>query len=325
MDPSALEWTCQSAVGRHFRTLGPEACVPANGIAALLAHSMVCGGAMERVGGGDKAEEHAGGALRWECAAARVIAVNARIAVLAARAEAGMVLPEPLDLAVLRLADVESSCRLADQALARLEDLVREHSAREALRGLADRSPAPPASVLAAARALAAGRLPRSGRSAEQVLRRLAVLDPQAPSDLLERVLETAARAIASRSAVASRSYADQLISLVRVVNAETAQRRAEVLTAARYLQVLSAVVPSPHPRGGEITARLAAVLAGHARLSGGLQDAAERLRGELEEQTERSFLTESGRQVPGPSAQARPPSSAMRARTSATWRLDPE
>lgn len=289
MEPSTLESAQRSVLLRRFRAFGSDAPLPPGGLAMLLARSVAIAG---RAGQGAALEP-------WEHAAAQVVVLNAQISVMTAFARSiggaatDPVLPEPLSLDGLRLEAIDVWCRCADRALALAQRALRERSAAVALRRLEARRPALPGRILAAAGALTGRRLVRPALLDEQVLRRLDTLDPQTPAHQVERALETAARAVASSSSVPSRSYADQLISLVRVINTETAQLRREMLIAACYLQALSATLPHPHVRGEQIMARLDEVVAGQSRLSGDLQDAAERLRGQLEETFERSSLAE--------------------------------
>jgi hypothetical protein len=228
---------------------------------------------------------------RWRLAAARVVDRNAQILVLRLAARAlhreDVVQTELLAPARMSLPKIESWVREADQELAQDRRRLRMALVREALRLLTDRLPPMDPWVVAMAR-----RLTLDGEPGPDVRirRRLTMLDPENTAGRWAQALELAARAAVTRSPVAACAYADQLVSVVRANNAETKRRREESMIAAGYLQALEAV-PGADPRRDRLIGRLGSVLAGELTLRDDVQDAAERLRCQIEENAERAYL----------------------------------
>ena len=229
---------------------------------------------------------------RWRRVAARLVERNSRILVLrqAAAAVRGqhVITTELLVPAHMSLREIDSWVVGVDLRLAVARDRLGDALAGEALRQLTDRRPPVDPHVLAMAGRLAADDLSdRGGR----IRRCLAMLDPENTPDRYAQALELAARAATTRSPVAARTYADQLSSIVRAGNAETRRRREEMMIAAGYLQAIKAV-PDAHPWRGWLIDRLDSVLTGGFGLADDVQDAAERLRCQIEENAEHSYLT---------------------------------
>ncbi|MGH3375177.1 MAG: hypothetical protein ACRDP6_10585 [Actinoallomurus sp.] len=229
---------------------------------------------------------------RWRRVAARLVERNARILVLRNAAEAvhrrDIVTTELLVPADMSLREIDSWVVGVDRQLALARDELGGALAREALRRLTDRRPPVDPHLLAMATRLAAD--DRSGRGG-RIRGRLAKLDPENTPDRFAQALEVAARAAVTRSPVASQTYADQLSSIVRAGNAETGRRREELMIAAGYLQAIEAA-PCSHPWRDWLIDRLDSVLTGGLGLPDDVQDAAERLRSQIEESAEHSYLT---------------------------------
>jgi len=230
---------------------------------------------------------------RWRRVAARLVERNARILVLRHAAEAvhgrDIVTTELLVPADMSLREIDSWVVGVDRRLALARDELGGALAREALRRLTDRRPPVDPRLLAMATRLAAD--DRSGRGG-RIRARLAKLDPENTPDRFAQALEVAARAAVTRSPVAAQTYADQLSSIVRAGNAETRRRHDELMIAAGYLQAIEAA-PGAHPWRDWLVDRLNSVLAGGLGLPDEVQDAAERLRSQIEESAEHSYLTE--------------------------------
>jgi hypothetical protein len=230
---------------------------------------------------------------RWRCAAACVAERNARILVLRHAARElrrhDIVNIELLVPVHMSLREIDSWIVSVDRQLALVRDRLRGALACEALRRLTDRRPPVDRRIL-----VMAGRLTSQGRPdrTERIRERLAMLDPENTLDRYAKALEVAARAAATRSSVAAGAYIDQLSSIIRVNNAETGRRREELMIAAGYLHVIESA-PDPHPWRDWLIDRLNSVLAGGLGLSGDVQDAAERLRCQIEENAERDYLTQ--------------------------------
>ncbi|MFI0486619.1 hypothetical protein [Actinomadura sp. 9N215] len=236
----------------------------------------------------------------WELTAARFVDLTARIMVLGstvgarggagagAGAGAGEVpVPVRLQPGGRRLREIGHWCAATVNAIPSAWRVHQERTRAQVLAGLSTRRARPSAEVLSAARALAGRRdawtAPPESLRDQQVRRRFQSMAPEAPAAGVEEALVLGARAIATTSRVAARAYADELISVVRDVNEETARRQAERLTAARYLLALGATPLEQYAHGRDLIARLGQVLAGETRLTGDLHDACERLCGILE------------------------------------------
>ncbi|TDB83716.1 hypothetical protein E1264_27375, partial [Actinomadura sp. KC216] len=260
---------------------GPDDLLAGDGLLLLIRGMAVCNAAHSAFPPSD---------LRlWEQTAARFVDLSARVMVLNAtvRASGGagddVPVPGRLPLAGTRLGDIDRWCAVTEAAIPDGWRAFQGRTRARVLRRLTRRRPSPGIEILTAARALAGRRGTGTGLSDQQVRRRFEAMAPEAAAEGVQDALEIGARAIATTSRVAARAYADELISIVRTVNEETARRQAERRRAARYMLVLGATALERHSHGRDLAARLEQVLAGETGLGGDLQDACERLCGVLE------------------------------------------
>ncbi|WP_329016507.1 hypothetical protein OG271_10690 [Micromonospora rifamycinica] len=274
---------------------GAAVVLTAAGTAVLLVNAAgaAAEGALRAVGDyGERLEAELGAlaeaeakAARWQCVAADVVGLNARIRLLERRAAGGgpdLDVPPPVALSGGTIDQVRQRMRETEQALLAAQ---RELDAAVAQRELAALVAAlPPAAatpdtitaVRAYREALARRRAPAerpepvdSRRAGQQVEGVLAGLDPDANAD--ERAAALAGAALVAAHPTESASYLRALRGTVRDLNARVARRRlaAQWLTTLEDRDVAVALVHNgpPAPLRGT-AARLRAVVDGDAELT---------------------------------------------------------
>ncbi|MEU7615245.1 hypothetical protein AB0M91_04215 [Micromonospora rifamycinica] len=220
-------------------------------------------------------------AARWQCVAADVVGLNARIRLLERRAAGsgpGLDVPPPVVLGGGTIDQIRQRMRETEQALLAAQREVDAAVAQRELAALvaalppAAATPDTIAAVRAHREALARRRTPEpvgSRRAGQQVEDVLAGLDPDANAD--DRAEALAGAALVAAHPTESASYLRALRGTVRDLNERVTRRRlaAQWLTTLEDRDVATALVRNdpPAPLRGT-AARLRAVVDGGAELT---------------------------------------------------------
>jgi hypothetical protein len=241
-------------------------------------------------------------ATRWQCAAADVVGLNARIRMLRERAKASGIrvdIPAPLDLTGRGFGEVTSWARMAQHAIRQAQETLDTHRCRQELAAIPQSSTVDNRTAVA----LAAHResLLRRYSAIEEkvpvpagkVERALALLDPDANDEEHRHALEIADRVV-TRPTEGGMHAALLLKRITQDINPRVARRR----LAAQWLHALAerpvaAVIedgdPPVSPR--DTMARLHAVVSGAEDLTPTLRSEGAALMAWAEEVTQQRFL----------------------------------